>query len=479
MADLGTDVAGIGAYLSTRRLVIPEYQRSYSWGPEGERNEVQDLWDDLSRAIAERQADYFLGAVVTIRGGTNGRIEVIDGQQRLATVSLLYAAMRDLFASRSDERAKEIEAKVLGEKSFGDRALSQFLTLNADDNDYFRQLTLVAPSDRTAAASLGSHRRLKYAYDFFVQRLDELAGQSPGPDWAKPIVAWYEYVWRNVLVLEISVPNESRGFVIFETLNDRGLNLSTADLLKNHLFGRAEGRLDEVKTRWARAVAPFDDPDRNLDVDTFLRHFWASRNGVVRVKGLFTLMKPDVQTPEQAVSFAEALQQSSRAWTAMFDVASDYWTGYARSSLTALETLRNLNVEQCRPLLLAALQKLPRPDVELLLALVVDWSVRWLVVGGGGAGTTRAALRRNGPGCDQRHDHRRRRDCRPIQWRGSIGSGIPAGVRSTQHSTRLVGAILAASARAGIHRDSRAGTRAQRRCPRGQPGARPSQISGR
>ena len=138
-------------------------------------------------------------------------------------------------------------------------------------------------------------------------------------------------------MLEISVPNESRGFVIFETLNDRGLNLSTADLLKNHLFGRAENRLDEVKSRWARAVAPFEDPDRKLDVDTFLRHFWASRNGVVRVKGLFTLMKPDVQTPDQAVTFSEDLQQASRAWTAMFDVNSEFWRGYTRSSLTSLE----------------------------------------------------------------------------------------------------------------------------------------------
>ena len=70
MADLATEVAGIGAYLSSRRLVIPEYQRSYSWGrAAGERDEIQDLWDDLERAIREEQSDYFLGAVVTIRSG--------------------------------------------------------------------------------------------------------------------------------------------------------------------------------------------------------------------------------------------------------------------------------------------------------------------------------------------------------------------------------------------------------------------------
>ncbi len=78
--------------------------------------------------------------------------------------------------------------------------------------------------------------------------------------------------------------DESRAFVIFETLNDRGLNLSTSDLLKNHLFGTAGERLEEAKLRWARAMAPFSAAT-NLDRDTFLRHFWASKRGVVRVKG--------------------------------------------------------------------------------------------------------------------------------------------------------------------------------------------------
>jgi hypothetical protein len=339
--------------------------------------------------MAEKQPEYFLGAVVTIRSAEEeSRIEVIDGQQRLATVSLLYAALRDLFASHNDVRAAEIQAKFLGEMSFGTRALTQYLELNADDNDTFRQLTLVPVADRGLQLRLASNKRLKAAYDFFDQKFHALTDGLPADTWATPVVEWYDFVWQKALILEVSVPNESRGFVIFETLNDRGLNLSTADLLKNHLFGKAGTRIAEVKARWARAVAPFEDPDSKLDLDTFLRQFWASRKGVVRVKGLFSLIKPEVGDEAAAVGLADDLAEASAKWTAMFEPGSDAWRGYSAGSVAALESLRNLNVEQCRPLLLAALLRLPRRDVEELLRAVVNWSVRWLVVGGGSAGTT-------------------------------------------------------------------------------------------
>ena len=136
MADLGTAVSGIGEYLSTHRLRVPDYQRSYSWGEEGSRNEVNDLWDDLREAIAAKQPEYFLGAVVTIRADGTSPTEVIDGQQRLATVSLCFAALRDVFEAHSDERAKEIEAKFLGEK-----VTEAVITVPAYFNDAQRQAT--------------------------------------------------------------------------------------------------------------------------------------------------------------------------------------------------------------------------------------------------------------------------------------------------------------------------------------------------
>lgn len=382
--EIGTSVEGIGHILSDRRLAIPDYQRAYSWDDE----EVEELWTDLDAAMKSGTTEYFLGSVVTTKSEGDARHQVIDGQQRFATISLLFAAMRDIFASRADERASEIQREVLYKQDIRTRVREPRIVLNAEDNEVFRQLTMETPEARVINATQESHKKLVAAYDFLHTKLTAVA-DGLGPDeWQDPLLRWYAFVLDSARVIEVSVSDESRAFVIFETLNDRGLNLSTSDLLKNHLFGQSGDRLEETKLRWSQAMTPFTALDGNLTADTFLRHYWASRQGVVRVKALYSLIKPDVTDPSTAVGLASDLAQSAPLWAAMFDRDSDLWSKYSPSALAALDTLRNFNVEQCRPLLLAGLRHLERSELEKLLSLVVSWSVRWFVVGGGGAGVT-------------------------------------------------------------------------------------------
>lgn len=380
---LGTSVEGIGHMLSDRLLAIPDYQRAYSW----ELDEVQDLWNDLSDAVAAEVDEYFLGSVVTTKSDGRARQQVIDGQQRLATVSLMYAVMRDIFASRSDERWRDIERELLGKQHMVTRNREPRLILNAEDNHFFRELTLEPASSRDATPVVDSHKRLLKAFDFFEKNFASLI-DGLGPDeWQRPLLEWYAFVFENARLIDVSVTGEARAFVIFETLNDRGLNLSTSDLLKNHLFGIAGDRMEEAKLRWSRAMAPFAIAGSgDLDADTFLRHFWASKKGVVRVKAMYSQMKPEVDNPAEAVKFADELSQAAPLWAAMFDRDAELWKAYPASALSALDTLRNLKVEQCRPLLLAALRNFPPSEVAKLLRLVVGWSIRWFVVGGGGGG---------------------------------------------------------------------------------------------
>jgi hypothetical protein len=382
--EIGTSVEGIGHLLSDRLLAIPDYQRAYSWDAE----EVTELWGDLEGAMASGTGEYFLGSVVTTKSEGIPRNQVIDGQQRFATVSILYAVLRDIFAHRADERAAEIEREVLFKQNMVTRAREPRIVLNAEDNQVFRQLTMERANSRKVNPLQDSHKKLVSAFEFFSSKFSDLI-KGLGPDqWQVPLLQWYEFVLESARVIEVSVTDESRAFIIFETLNDRGLNLSTADLLKNHLFGQAGPRLEEAKLRWNQAMGPFTSADTGLSADTFLRHYWASKQGVVRVKALYSLIKPEINDAESAVSFAIDLAESAPLWAAMFDRDSNHWTKYNHGALAALDTLRNLNVEQCRPLLLAGLRKLPAKELEQLLSLVVSWSVRWFVVGGGSAGVT-------------------------------------------------------------------------------------------
>ncbi len=208
-----------------------------------------------------------------------------------------------------------------------------------------------------------------------------------GPDeWQAPLLTRIDYLAENVSVITVEVANEDRAFEIFETLNGRGLDLSTGDLLKKHLYERASNRLNEVKERWGRAMNALSPRGDQDTVDAFLRQLWASKTGVVRVKALYSTIKPSITTPEQAVAFAQELADAAPLWSAMFDRDADLWNDYPVEVTAGLDSLRYLQVEQCRPLLLAALRRLDRSEIEELLSLIVGWSVRWSVSGGGSAG---------------------------------------------------------------------------------------------
>jgi hypothetical protein len=382
-SQISTFVYGIGHLISDRLLAIPDYQRSYSWGID----EVQELWEDIAKAMRLGAKEYFLGSIVTTTTSSR-RQQVIDGQQRLATITLLYAAMRDIFGSRSDERAAEVERDFLGKKNMKTRELEPKLTLNADDNDVFQHLVRGDVAAATAASDSDSHSRLVAARSFLHEKLMGLIADKGADDWQQALVDWHDYVLFNAKVIEVHVSNENRAFIIFETLNDRGLNLSTADLLKGHLFGTAGDRIEEAKTAWAQATTPFAGQKDSTTIDTFLRHYWASTRGVARVKALFSEIRGAVTEAQTAIDLAKDLARSAPLWQNMFDRDAQYWATFPDSAKSGLETLKQLNVEQCRPLLLAAMRRLPQADVASLVSLLVSWSVRWFVVGGGSAGVT-------------------------------------------------------------------------------------------
>lgn len=383
-SSITTSVYGIGHLISDRLLAIPDYQRSYSWQA---ADEVAELWDDVATAIDSDAPEYFLGSVVTTTTASR-RQPVIDGQQRLATVSLFYAAMRDIFTSRSDERAVDVERDFLGKKNMSTRALEPRLTLNAEDNDVFQRLIAGKLDEAVAASTQESHRTLCATYRFLRERLEALISGLPAESWQTPLVTWHDYMQLNAKVIEVHVQNENRAFIIFETLNDRGLNLSTADLLKGHLFGTSANRIEEAKVAWSQAMAPFTGQRDSADTDTFLKHYWASTRGVSRVKALYSTMRAEVTSAQEAVDMAKSLAVSAPLWASMFDRDAEIWKGYSDRSKAALETLSSLKVEQCRPLLLAALRSWEEKEVAHLLRLIVAWSIRWFVSGGGSAGVT-------------------------------------------------------------------------------------------
>jgi uncharacterized protein with ParB-like and HNH nuclease domain len=138
--SLDTDVIGIGNLLKQGTFMVPEHQRSYAW----EDAEVTDLWRDVRLAMDEEPEGYFLGQVVLGASSEQSqRSTVIDGQQRLATVSLLYAAMAAVFRARDTdggdiERAAELDRDFLASKDKETLERTSYLQLGPNDTSTSR-----------------------------------------------------------------------------------------------------------------------------------------------------------------------------------------------------------------------------------------------------------------------------------------------------------------------------------------------------
>jgi hypothetical protein len=176
---------------------------------------------------------------------------------------------------------------------------------------------------------------------------------------------------------------------MFETLNDRGLKASQADILKNYFFSRAGGsRLSEVQIAWnatsSSIEAIYDDEDDRLVL--YLRHFWITTHGPTKDRELAASMKKEINNETKTLQFVFDVRDATDDYLAVWLHSSGKWAqGYKSSSRKSIQALaEHLKVEQIRPLLFAVARKFDPVEADKALRLFVSWSVRFLVFGGRG-----------------------------------------------------------------------------------------------
>jgi uncharacterized protein with ParB-like and HNH nuclease domain len=267
---------GIGHILNDKVLVVPQYQRAYSW----QKDQVELFWNDLRTAVDASEPEYFLGTVVVTAEQSNRRLNIIDGQQRLATVTMLLAAIRNaLLAGGEANRAETLEREYLASRDLRSNEISPHLFLGNEDDNYFRSIVIhrqgFAPIPVT---TYRSNRRINEAFSCLSSHVDALVANAHH-NWQEVLFDWVDFIYGKLKVILVQVPNESNAFLIFETLNDRGFALTTADLLKNWLFSLSGNRIGVVQNAWIAAVSGLEmTTEEELFLD-FLRHYWGSLHG--------------------------------------------------------------------------------------------------------------------------------------------------------------------------------------------------------
>lgn len=210
------DLRGVASELKDRLIAVPIYQRSFAWTGE----EIQEYWEDLYTAFSEAAPEYFLGTIVLTRQEAVSRDAVIDGQQRLATTSILLAAIRDEYRERDDpERATIVQGQYLSTSDLKSASEVARLTLNSDDAYFFERRIIHGTVE--PEPTRGSHELILDAHAYFRDRIRKVADDA-GSQWTDRLTQWVDFLRTRLKVIVLEVPTESDAFLIFETLNDRG-----------------------------------------------------------------------------------------------------------------------------------------------------------------------------------------------------------------------------------------------------------------
>jgi hypothetical protein len=365
---------------------------------------------------------YFLGTVVLAGGDQDGlgRKSVIDGQQRLATASLLLAAIRNRYHDGGEtDDGNATQQEFLGKYDKRARADLPKLILNSEDRDYYQRHVI---QGETLQPINFSQRLLGEAYEYLQGKVDDFAANH-GTNWATKLAELETWLDESVQVVAIVVATEADAFMIFETLNDRGADLTIADLLKNFLFSQAGARLDEVQAGWLATLSNLGiDKVGNQLFTTFARHLLSSKFGLVREREVYGKLKGIVKDPDSAVKFTQELKDASRLYYAIIRSDSDYWSEFAGSVGSAADVVADLKVERYRPLVLAALATFSKKEVERFVPALVSWSVRMLSAGNLSGGVAEAAF------CDAAVEIRQKKvtTTEEILTKTKVGSLVPS-----------------------------------------------------
>ena len=365
---------------------VPMFQRDYAWGAD----EWADLWQDMVALVDEEDAEpaHYMGYLV-LQSPNNREFDIIDGQQRMTTMSVLILAavahlmdlsMAEGADSKNRQRADQLRNSYIGYLDPVTLVPQSKLTLNKN-NDRFYQHYLVPLEQPLRKQGLSvSENLLRQAFFWFKDRMKKQSGGS-----GIALARFIDVLVDKLFFTVITVTDELNAFKVFETLNVRGVRLSATDLLKNYLFSvvsRDKPHAQDIKDledRWDSIV----DLLGSERFPEFLRTFWNSRNKLVRKAELFKVIRNGIRDKAAAFTLICQLDRSAQVYVALRkpEQGSDWTAEECRS----LEQLRMFSVRQPLALLLAVFERFGEQDrhgFQKFLRAIAILSFRYNVICG-------------------------------------------------------------------------------------------------
>lgn len=287
-----TSVADIFSINSDRIYRIPKYQREYTWG-------TRD-WDALFKDVTENDNGYFLGSYICVNSGSlNGTtLEVIDGQQRFTTLTILLTALYEKLSALEDQMEaedktdlanlrgelanKKQQVSALGRKyHYTQRLILQKQNMNDEDYSYLLSLKHVISENKNRPTNFGN-RRIAKAYSHFIklieERIEEIKAENPDTDDIS-VLFYIKNQFEQAIMVGIEVDTNKDAYMLFESLNKRGVPLSAIDLIKNTLIATAdsESDADDAYELWKQILNNIAPNDYSVQERFFRQYYNAFR----------------------------------------------------------------------------------------------------------------------------------------------------------------------------------------------------------
>ena len=355
---------------------VPRYQRPYTW----DDDQVSEFWNDLM----SDEGSSFLGSLIfNYEDFEKTRsIDIIDGQQRLLTITIFVAVLRDI-AKRIDKSKGELyqrkdiafEDRITGKQTYR-------ITPGDQTREYFeKNVQGLDGNIMESTPANEEQKKIKKNYIFFNNKVnDELNKYINKDDQLNYLNNLRDRI-GNLSIISIQIVNEDEAYEIFETTNARGVDLSVADLLKNLIFKKLPPNEDKdyARERWQMIVDLVEET--STEMRRFIRQYWISKHSSVTEKKLFREIKRETIDYSGLLDdlwlssdiYNELLEGNERDWARFKD---------GRRMFGSTSALRIMNVSQCNVLFLAIMRNFDKiaTNPARIFELIEKFSFKYHIV---------------------------------------------------------------------------------------------------
>ncbi len=348
-------------------FVIPDYQRPYSW----KKEQLEDLWSDID--TLDEDDTHFIGSFVLIsqmnRPGEYNKLEVVDGQQRLTTLSIFIKVLLDYYKNiDKDDVVNELEEYLYTKVIQQEKQIK--LQLGKIDRESYEKCLE------------GSLKEIEGTniYNTYMFFKDKIASVENPYDFAKLIIYGLNFV-------VIYTDSDKSAYRLFETLNDRGLDLSAVDLIKNYLLKVVSEKnldIEQVKNMWENIMQNLDD----IDKVRFFRHYLLSSKiyetrGKITKDGLYDKFCNAVEEVDDIVRFVDDIKEKSLLYAKIANSEIDKFDSNRNETIN--KHLRNISAIKATTsytfLLRLFVEEENTESIVDILKLVEVFAVRRNIVG--------------------------------------------------------------------------------------------------